>query len=272
MKIIRQQIIGELLEETFLSQFSRYLRLLKYADLFKGKRVLDIACGSGYGTYFIAKYLDVEEVVGVDMDEDAISYAKEHFNGDGTIFINASSYDLRDHFRGNFDIIVSFETIEHVQSPMDYLQELIYFWNGCCAIFLSTQDRDIVSPYVKFPIFRYHLHEFVAAEFISLLNSTNLKIEEFVTAPIQDSLFLKIRKAICFLFSFSKTRVASRLLENIFTFLKRILDFNKRNVSINRKLVDEYSMICLDNNGSLEKRSVISGFFVVLRGDNSTGA
>ena len=82
----------------------------------KGKRVIDAACGTGYGK----EILEATGYMGVDISEEAIAYAKKHY-GDG--FLVA---DLEDPTKSvdpipNVDVIVSFETIEHLQDPNKFL-------------------------------------------------------------------------------------------------------------------------------------------------------
>jgi len=87
---------------------ARYEFACTYA---RGKRVLDIACGTGYGTAHLADCGAVS-VDGADLADDAVRYAQNRFHrpntrfhrGDICLFQNGSPYDL----------IVSFETIEHV--------------------------------------------------------------------------------------------------------------------------------------------------------------
>lgn len=89
----------------------------------KGKRVLDIACGEGYGSYIIAK-AGAEEVVGVDIDEETIKTCKETFKSDNLNYVRRDATDLEGIPNNSFDMIVSFETIEHVQDDKKFLKEV----------------------------------------------------------------------------------------------------------------------------------------------------
>ena len=57
-----------------LSYFSS---LLDLDNLFKGKKVLDIGCGGGGKTAYIAKFYEPEQIYGIDLSEDFISKAKD---------------------------------------------------------------------------------------------------------------------------------------------------------------------------------------------------
>ncbi len=69
-----------------------------------GKRVADIACGSGYGSAILA-----EVAAGVD------SYDKEPLCGNRLIDLERESWDMA------YDVVVSFETIEHLANPAFFL-------------------------------------------------------------------------------------------------------------------------------------------------------
>jgi len=71
--------------------------------------VLDIACGVGYGSWLMSPFADV---VGVDIDEEAIEYANTHYAGPDYRVGNAVT-----RIEHAFDWIVSLETIEHLPSP-----------------------------------------------------------------------------------------------------------------------------------------------------------
>jgi SAM-dependent methyltransferase len=87
--------------------------------------VLDCACGLGYGTALLARRSGCERIIGVDVDGDAIAYAEDNFGNSGFVqFVQASGTDLRFIADKSVDLIVSFETIEHVD---DYDALLLEF-------------------------------------------------------------------------------------------------------------------------------------------------
>jgi 2-polyprenyl-3-methyl-5-hydroxy-6-metoxy-1,4-benzoquinol methylase len=72
--------------------------------------VLDAACGVGYGSYLLS---DVADVTGVDIEQEAIEYARTHYAGP-----NYYVGDIEKSSVGKgYDWIVSFETIEHLKDP-----------------------------------------------------------------------------------------------------------------------------------------------------------
>ena len=89
----------------------------------QGRRVLDIACGSGFGTRLLAdECADVDEVVGVDISDEAVNYAVQRYQRDGIRFICGDALSYADTSR--YDAIVSVETIEHVSDPQTLADNL----------------------------------------------------------------------------------------------------------------------------------------------------
>lgn len=101
------------------------IHLNRYAmvkTLCKDKRVLDAACGEGYGSYLIKKW-GASEVYGIDIDEETIGKAKKMFNSSDVEFQchTVEKLPFPDYY---FDLIVSFETIEHLDRPEEFLKEI----------------------------------------------------------------------------------------------------------------------------------------------------
>ena len=96
----------------------RYFKLLSYV---KNKDILDCACGIGWGSYLIAN-VGANHVTSVDLSEEAISAAKNYFNHPNINFVNGDIDEIK--INKKFDIICSFETIEHVQDPEKFLKIL----------------------------------------------------------------------------------------------------------------------------------------------------
>ena len=81
-----------------------------------GDRVLDMACGVGYGSRLLADAVAPGgTVTGVDIDDGAIAYAKEHYATPTTAFHCTDAF--RFGTAGSYDVAVSLETIEHVVDP-----------------------------------------------------------------------------------------------------------------------------------------------------------
>ncbi|MBX9780723.1 MAG: class I SAM-dependent methyltransferase [Chitinophagaceae bacterium] len=75
-------------------------------------RVLDFACGCGYGTYLLSKSPEISNVIGIDKDAESIEWASKEFSSSKSTFL---SIDVTD-FTEKINTLVSLETIEHFDS------------------------------------------------------------------------------------------------------------------------------------------------------------
>jgi ubiquinone/menaquinone biosynthesis C-methylase UbiE len=132
------------------------------ADFVKNKRVLDIASGSGYGSALLAE-AGAAQVIGIDLDEQAIKEAKARYNNSVLHFQTGSAekLDLADK---SVECVSSFETIEHLTDVGKYLKELQRVLTDDGVAFISTPNR-IVSQ-EKNP---FHTKEFSKEEFKTAL-------------------------------------------------------------------------------------------------------
>lgn len=82
----------------------------------RGKVVVDMACGSGYGSGWMASV--AEKVIGVDISEHAIAHANKTYGNTNCEFIceNISNIELD----LQADVVVSFETVEHIVDEDSY--------------------------------------------------------------------------------------------------------------------------------------------------------
>ena len=99
----------------FWEHIARY-RFAK--DFVSGKRVLDIACGEGYGAAALAK-AGAASVTAVDISAEICEHARQKYNLDARAG-DAQAIPLPDR---SIELIVSFETIEHVDAPANFLGE-----------------------------------------------------------------------------------------------------------------------------------------------------
>jgi len=96
----------------------------------KSTRLLDLGCGSGYGTDYLQSIHNL--VVGYDPEEKAINWAKKHFKGDFRVNKNWEKYGLK------FDVICCFETIEH--DPDDVLSIILNCLSKDGLLLISTAN------------------------------------------------------------------------------------------------------------------------------------
>ena len=87
------------------------------------RRVLDCACGLGYGTALL-KARGGAACVGIDICQQTIDAARKRYGGPGVEFVSADALALDPHTLGAFERIVSLETIEHLPEPQRFLDVL----------------------------------------------------------------------------------------------------------------------------------------------------
>lgn len=110
-----------------------------------GRRVLDVACGQGFGTKLLLEW-GASEVVGVDISEEAIGTARRIFGHDKIRFLvgDAHSVERVLDSKDRFDLIVSLETIEHLRRPDQFLAGIKRLLSDGGAIVISCPN-DLAS-------------------------------------------------------------------------------------------------------------------------------
>lgn len=89
-----------------------------------GDRVLDASCGLGYGSALLAEGTLADSILGVDVDESAVAYANEHYGGrKRLVFERRDLSTISGDSRSTFDLILCFDTIEHLANPAQFLAE-----------------------------------------------------------------------------------------------------------------------------------------------------
>jgi cyclopropane fatty-acyl-phospholipid synthase-like methyltransferase len=144
-------------------------RYIFAAGLTQQKAVLDVACGTGYGLSYMAEKR-AGRAVGVDLSWEAVSYARERFGGNGRINFICADGTRMPFADGSFDVIVSFETIEHIKKYGKFLAECRRVLKQGGLLVCSTPNRRIFSPHLEKPINTFHVKEFWPDEFHRLLS------------------------------------------------------------------------------------------------------
>ena len=101
--------------------FEHWHRYRFIAPLVAGKRVLDIACGEGYGSNVLAA--SAADVGGVDISADAVAHAVETYKRDNLGYQVGSCTEIPVG-DASIDVLVSFETLEHISEQEKFLAEI----------------------------------------------------------------------------------------------------------------------------------------------------
>jgi 2-polyprenyl-3-methyl-5-hydroxy-6-metoxy-1,4-benzoquinol methylase len=152
---------------------ARYEFALK--KISKKSDVLDLGCGTGYGTALIGRN---HAVTGMDVDEEAITYAKKHYGEYAKFTVgDVSKTPKGEALRiQKWDVISSFEVIEHVKNPKRFLENTYALLKPHGILFLSTPNAKTPTPFnsTKSP---YHVKEYTQKEFEHMLKSVFPKVE-----------------------------------------------------------------------------------------------
>ncbi|GAA4066580.1 class I SAM-dependent methyltransferase [Amphibacillus indicireducens] len=173
-----ERVIPDQMEATnrlLIEHVARY----QFATSYVYGKVLDFACGSGYGTHLIVKSAkkQVEQVVGIDFDRDAIAYAKNRYYHPASEFIQGDVTDPNLPSKlGQFDCIMSFETIEHIDDEKQFLNNIDQLLKPGGRLILSTpfgdgRDRPSGVP--------FHVHQLTINEFKRLFDEFAYQSVEF---------------------------------------------------------------------------------------------
>jgi SAM-dependent methyltransferase len=153
---------------------TEHLERYRYACPFvKGQDVVDIACGSGYGSKMLAD-AGARSVRGFDVSAGAVEFAGQTYRQPNLTFGVGDATDLRQVESGSVDCVVSFETIEHLQDDGRYLDEMRRILKPGGRFLVSTPDRRLAStmyPIRRRPNNEFHVREYTRGELLALLKS-----------------------------------------------------------------------------------------------------
>ena len=153
--------------EISYEHWHRYLFAREFA---KNKIVLDIACGEGYGSYLLAG--NAKKVIGVDNDKNTIEYATSKYNRDNLEFKIGLVEDVPIKGSEVFDVIVSFETLEHIEEKKQkkFIAEAARLVNKKGIFIVSTPEKFSYSDERNFKN-EFHEKEFYLDEFKEFLGN-----------------------------------------------------------------------------------------------------
>lgn len=150
---------------------SKYRFSLKFC---KGKKVLELGCGAGYGSKYLAKG-GAKQVIAYDLDKKVIKFAKQNFNDKKVIFRLGDVESLK--LKSEYNVVIAFELIEHLNQPEKLLSltKRALVRNG--IFILSTPNRENSSYDGDKPSNPHHVKEYYPLELKQLLKKYFSKIE-----------------------------------------------------------------------------------------------
>ncbi len=153
---------GAVEAQLWKEHISRY----RFACLFAGgKRVVDVGCGTGYGTELLGRTAEV--AIGFDYSPDAICYSSASFPNARYLCGSATNFPLRCEF---FHLVTAFEVIEHLADWNALIEESARVLTPDGALLVSTPNKEYYAetrgnsgPNL------FHVHEFEIPEFEAAL-------------------------------------------------------------------------------------------------------
>ncbi|NBG89642.1 class I SAM-dependent methyltransferase [Isachenkonia alkalipeptolytica] len=179
MEYTGERVIPEFMKADngmLLEHMERYIFAKEYAY----GRVLDIACGVGYGADILLEEIydkKIDSYLGIDLCEKSVAYAREMYGFRKTRFEQGNIlYPGLVEGYGKFDTILSFETIEHIEKDRECVENLAGLLKETGTLIISTpfgKGRDVpcASP--------YHIRQYRREEFVALLEEGGFEVELF---------------------------------------------------------------------------------------------
>lgn len=145
---------------------ARYFYALQFTE---GARILDAGTGCGYGAAILrlGKALSVDAV---DIDPPTVEQATQRFGQLGIAF-RVDDCECLSSVKGPFDLICSFENIEHLVHPEHFLRTAVSLLGPKGVLLCSTPCRETSAPFSQGrPANKYHIREWYRDEFQAMLS------------------------------------------------------------------------------------------------------
>lgn len=149
-------------DASYYEHMHRYLFARSFVS---GKKVLDISSGEGYGSNILHEA--AAEVVGCDIDEKTVEAANEKYGCSGLRFMHGDCREMPFDDR-SFDVVVSFETIEHIREQETFINEASRVLRKRGIFIVSTPDKKIYTDERNYHN-TDHVRELYREEFVNTL-------------------------------------------------------------------------------------------------------
>ena len=228
-----------------ITDFVLYIRHKKAYDFvkdeIKNKKILEIGCGSGFGSNILSDY--ASEVYAIDIDRDAIEKAKENNKKRNIKFYNIDVLDGLPFDRNSFDSVVCFQVFEHIdpRKTKRFLSEIERILKSSGKLFLTTPNRKIRLLFFQKPLNKYHKKEYSAKSLRKSLERVFSRVDIYGLRARKDIEEIEYRRAKQnYFYTFVKKPVKNLLPERLKHKLDRgmVADEKKANSVSARKDID----------------------------------
>lgn len=182
---------------------------------FEAKDVLEVTCGAGQGSGYLARR--ARRVTGGDIDEHILGFTQEHYEGRNNIHLyrfDAHKLPFKDT---SFDVIILYEAIYYLAHPEEFLAEYRRVLRKRGTLIICTANKDCPG-FSKSPFsFKY----FSCLELLTLLKQHHFEVELFGDCPvdtgsIKQKLISNVRRRAIALGLIPKTMEGKEILKRIF--------------------------------------------------------
>lgn len=186
MEVTGERFMPEMKGLIELEHLNRYYFVVNQIDL-KDKVVLDIASGEGYGSNILATY--AQNVIGVDISDEAIEHAKTKYKKDNLKFIqgDAIKIPLEDN---SIDVVVSFETIEHHDKHVEMINEIKRVLKKDGILIISSPDKYHYSEVRNYNNI-FHVKELYYEEFRTLITEYFKNVSFYLQRTFSGSIIVQ---------------------------------------------------------------------------------
>jgi SAM-dependent methyltransferase len=168
------------------TEFEHLHRYFFAREFCRDKDVLDIAAGEGYGSAYLAQ--QARTVIGVEIAEAMVAHASDSYPQNNLNFRKGDARRL-EFAAKSFDVVTSFETIEHFCEQAEFLDEVSRVLRPNGVFIVSSPDRDIYSPPGS-PVNPFHARELSRQEFEAMLRARFVHCDFYAQRPMTGTALL----------------------------------------------------------------------------------
>lgn len=152
----------------------RYFFVLPHV---RNKKILDCACGVGWGSY-VMSMSGAEKITSFDISQNAISAASKYYSRPNIKYICSDFLNPTYDFE-KVDIITSFETLEHLDNPKNFLLKLKEVSHSKSILFLSTPNGRTFKPSLDHaPHNPFHVEEYSKEQLLKMFAESGWMVEQ----------------------------------------------------------------------------------------------
>jgi ubiquinone/menaquinone biosynthesis C-methylase UbiE len=197
-------------------QLTRLYTRYRFASEFCNERdVLEVACGAGLGLGYLAR--SAKRVVGGDIHEDNLKFARKTYNGRPNIYLYLlDAHNLPFHTK-SFDVLILYEALYYFAQPEKFMDEAQRVLKDKGVFILCTANKD----WAGFNPSPYSYRYFSAPELYSLLKKRDFEVRLFGDCPaysarLKDKIISAIKQMAVKLYLIPKTMKGKEKLKRIF--------------------------------------------------------